>query len=67
MDDIGRKQRNIKPEWFRIDETTFLTGKHDQKHIYKLYCVMIDKCSLITWTLVQVGDCWEYALEANNK
>ena len=45
LDDIGRKQRNIKREWFWIDETTFLTGKHDQKQICKLYGVMIDKCS----------------------
>lgn len=37
-------------------------------NIYRGYDVMISKnANWIICTLVQVGDCWKYALEVNNK
>jgi hypothetical protein len=34
---------------------------------YEICRSLSNKCKLDYLTLVQVGDCWEYALEANNK
>ena len=58
-----------KDKWLCLVQTTNTTSsmsKHDQKH--QCYGVMIHKrCNQIICTLVQVGDCWKYALEENDK
>ena len=64
---INDLQKTYRSEWYRPLTQPFPQASMINNHICDMELWFGAKCNWIIWTLVQVGDCWKYALEANNK